>query len=40
MLIMTGTALCALAAICVAMEALGPAALIGGIGYWLISHGG
>ena len=39
MLAITGTLFCGLAVIAVALEATGPAALLGAVGFWLVSHG-
>jgi hypothetical protein len=39
MLATTGALLAALAVICVALEATGPAATFGAVAYWMISHG-
>ena len=38
MLSTTGTLLVFLGVICVAFEAMGPAALFGAVGMWMISH--
>jgi hypothetical protein len=38
MLVITGTLFCAAAVIAVALEATGPAIVLGGIAAWLITH--
>jgi hypothetical protein len=38
MLATTGVLLVGLAVICVSLEAIGTAALFGGLGMWMISH--
>jgi hypothetical protein len=39
MLAITGVLLCAGAVIAVALEATGPALVLGSIAFWMISHG-
>jgi hypothetical protein len=39
MMLITGSLSVGLAVIAVALEAAGPAALLGAVGVWLVSHG-
>jgi hypothetical protein len=38
MMLITGTLFCSLAVIAVALEATGPAIVLGGIAAWMITH--